>query len=351
MKTYPLLPALVLAAAAILPDPIAAQDSDPNSSVDPYAEASKVNVNLPASFKADIIREKDGKKQLMRGVFLFKTDAGRFVYADNPQGARFDFIEPATIKFMSLEFTDDINLAMQAYEDGNPAEALPLLEKAVTRYQALRAIDGSPVPRMEIMRMDSLRKTKKFDLLRDALVVAKPDAYDAIGKDYLLTLPAWDAHSTKDWNRIEALSRNIDNMAPGIPAAEFAYLRGEALRRLDRKPEALAEYHRAMSMDFTRSRAIFGDAALGALAIYEEDPLVKEYFSRFGSEDYNPEGAYVIPAKEAAYLAHLVRTLKPGDRALATNQQKFLDAWDNFEKAKAAGGGADNSKAVPEKTE
>lgn len=342
MKTHQIFPALVLAASTFLPLTVSGQHSDPNSSEDPYAEASKVNVNLPASFKADILREKDGKKQLMKGVFLFKTDAGRIVYADNPQGARFDFIEPATIKSMALEFTDDINLAMQAYHDGNEAEALPLLEKAVTRYQTLRSITGSPVARMEIMRLDCLRKTKKFDLLRDALVVAKPEAYDEIGKDYLLVLPAWDAHSTKDWNRIEALSRNIDTMAPGTPAAELAFLRGEALRRLDRKPEALAEYHRAMTMDFTRSREIFGDAALGALAIYDEDPLVKEYFTRFGSEDYNPEGAYVIPAKEAAYLAHLIRTLKPGDRSLATSQQKFVEAWDNFQKenqkAEAAGG-------------
>lgn len=326
----PILPvALFLAAApAIFAQPAANSD-------DPYADASKVDVTLPPSFQANIHREKDGKVIPLNGIFLFKMEAGRIVAADNPQGARFENIEPATIKFMALELPEDMALAMQSYENGDYAAALPLLEKALTRYAALRDIPGSPVARAEIYRLDCLRRAKKFDQLRDALTVAKPENYDEFGKAYLAVLPAWDAYSTRDWRRIETLTRNIDSIPAGTPAAEMAFLRAEALAKLDRKPEALAEYHRAMIMDYTRSRDILGDAALAALNIYNDDPLVKQYFERFGGPDFNPEASYVIPTKAAASLAWLVTSLKPGGRTLNSSHKKFLEAYENFKKAAA----------------
>lgn len=326
----PILPICLLLAAA---PALHAQPSSNANSDDPYADASKVDVNLPPSFQANIHREKDGKVIPLNGVFLFKVDAGRIVAADNPQGARFENIEPATIKFMSLELPEDLSLAMKAYENGDYTAALDLLDKAVTRYAPLRAIPGSPVARAEIYRLDCLRRTKKFDQLRDALTIAKPENYDDFGKSYLAVLPAWDAYSTRDWRRIETLTRNIDSIPAGTPAAEMAYLRAEALSKLDRKPEALAEYHRSMIMDYTRSRDIFGDAALAALNIYNEDPLVKQYFERFGGPDFNPEAAYVIPVKAAASLAWMVDSLKPGGRTLASSHKKFLEAYENFRKA------------------
>lgn len=317
---------------------------------DPYAEESKINTNLPASFQANILREKDGKTIPLNGVFLFKMEAGRIVFADNPQGARFENLEPATIKFMALELPGDLSNALRAYHDGKYAAALPLLDKAVARYAPLRAIPGSPVARAEIYRMDSMRRTKKFDALREALAIAKPENFDDLGKAYLTVLPAWDAYNSRDWKRIEALSRDIDSIAAGTPAAELAFLRAEALAKLDRKPEALAEYHRAMIMDFTRSRDIFGDAALAALDLYNQDSLVKDYFERFGSPDYNPEDAYVIPAKAAASLAWMVSTLKPGGRTLTSSHQKFLEAYENFQKSEEKDGKTDpiEAPAVPD---
>jgi hypothetical protein len=326
---------LLLASLSLLPAQRAAQP--PADDEDPHAAESAVNLNLPPSFQANILREKDGKTIPLNGVFLFKMDAGRIIFADNAQGARFEALEPATIKFMALDFPRDLTQAMAAYESGDYAAALPQLEKAIARYAALRAIPGSPIARAEIYRLDSLRRTKNFDALREALAIAKPENYDDYGKAYLMVLPAWDAYSTRDWRRIEALTRDLDSVAAGTPAAELAFLRGEALARLDRKPEALAEYHRAMIMDFTRSRELFGDAALAALNIYNEDPLVRDYFERFGSPDYNPEAAYVIPTKAAASLAWMVSTLKPGGRALGSSHKKFLDAYENFQKDEEKG--------------
>lgn len=334
---------LLLAITPTLPAQRAAQPAADDE--DPHAAESAVNLNLPPSFQANILREKEGRTIPLNGVFLFKMDAGRIIFADNAQGARFEALEPATIKFMALELPGDLVNAMNAYESGDYAAALPQLEKAIARYAALRAIPGSPIARAEIYRLDSLRRTKKFDVLREALAIAKPENYDDFGKAYLMVLPAWDAHSTRDWRRIEALTRDLDSVAAGTPAAELAFLRGEALARLDRKPEALAEYHRAMIMDFTRSRELFGDAALAALNVYSEDPLVRDYFERFGSPDYNPEAAYVIPTKAAASLAWMVSTLKPGGRVLASSHKKFLDAYENFQKAE--GDGDKKTEAAP----
>ena len=327
---------LFLAAVPALPAQRAA--AAPADDEDPHAAESAVNLNLPPSFQANILREKDGRTVPLRGVFIFKMDAGRIIFADNAQGARFEALEPATIKFMALDFPQDLVSAMTAYESGDYAAALPQLEKVVARYAPLRALPGSPVARAEIYRLDSLRRTKKYDVLRELLTVAKPENYDDFGKAYLMVLPAWDAYSTRDWRRIEALTRDLDSVEAGTPAAELAFLRGEALARLDRKPEALAEYHRAMIMDFTRSRELFGDAALAALNIYSEDPLVRDYFERFGSPDYNPEGAYVIPTKAAASLAWMISTLKPGGRTLGSTHKKFLDAYENFQKAEEKDG-------------
>jgi tetratricopeptide (TPR) repeat protein len=324
---------LFLATVSVSPAQRAAQNPDDDS--DPHAAESAVNLNLPPSFQASILREKDGRTIPLNGVFLFKVDAGRIIFADNAQGARFEALEPATIKFMSLDLPGDLTLALQKYEDGDYPAALPLLEKAITRYAALRALPGSPVARAEIYRLDSLRRTKKFDALREALAIAKPENYDDFGKAYLMVLPAWDAYSTRDWKRIEVLTRDIDSVAAGTPAAELAFLRGEALARLDRKPEALAEYHRAMIMDFTRSRELFGDAALAALNVYNDDPQVNDFFERFGGPDYNPDASYVVPAKAAASLAWMVSTLKPGGRTLAASHQKFLEAYENFQKAES----------------
>ena len=331
--TFSLL--LFLAAAAALPAqrPAAAPEPD-----DPHAEESGVNLNLPPSFQASILREKDGRTVPLNGVFLFKIDpSGRILFADNAQGARFEALEPSTIKFMALEFPADLERALARYHEGDHVAALPMLEKAIARYSALRELPGSPIARAEVYRLDCLRRTKKFDVLREALNLAKPENYDDFGKEYLMVLPAWDAYSTRDWNRIEILTRDLDKVAPGTPAAELAFLRGEALARLDRKQEALTEYHRAMMMDFTRSREIFGDAALAALNVYNDDPLVKDYFERFGSPDFNPEAAYVIPTKAAASLAWMVTTLKPGGRVLGSTHKKFLDAYENFQKDAAKG--------------
>ena len=299
---------------------------------DPYADSSGVNLNLPAAFGATILRETEGKVLPLNNIFIFKMEAGKLVYADNPQGARFAYIEPATIKFMSLELPGDLVDAIETYEKGKYAEALPMLDKVIVRYQPLRGVATSPVGQAEIMRLDCLRRTKKVQELKDALAVAKPEAYGDTGKDYLVALAAWDGYAAKDWKRIEALSRDIDSMAAGTPAAELAFLRAEALKRLDRKPEALIEYHRAMTMDFSRSRDIFADAALAALDIYNDMGLVKEYFENVAGPAYNPEAAYVIPTKEAALLAHLVQTIKPAGKALPANYNKFIDAWTGFEK-------------------
>ncbi|MFM7180611.1 MAG: hypothetical protein ACKO2G_03985 [Verrucomicrobiales bacterium] len=274
-------------------------------------------------------------------------DAGRIIFANNAEGARFEALEPATIKFMALDLPGDLQQALDSYHRGDYTAALPQLEKAIARYTPLRAVPGSPVARAEIYRLDCLRRTKKFDVLRDALTTAKPENYDDFGKGYLMVLPAWDARSTRDWRRIEVLTRDLDNVAAGTTAAELAFLRGEALAKLDRKPEALAEYHRAMIMDFTRSRELFGDAALAALEVYNEDPQVKDYFERFGSPDFNPEAGYVIPTKAAASLAWMVSTLKPGGRTLSSSHQKFLEAYENFQKSESKGGG-DKPADAPE---
>lgn len=339
--TFPLiffLGSLTLATAQQRPAPAAEAD-------DPHAEEAAVNLNLPPSFQANILREKDGKTIPLNNVFLFKMQGGRIIFADNAQGARFENLEPASIKFMALELPADLTNAISRYESGDYAAAVPMLEKAIARYKDLREVPGSPIARAEIYRLDALRRTKKFDVLREALAVAKPENYDDFGKAYLMVLPAWDAYSGKEWKRIEALTRDLDKIAPGTPAAELAFLRGEALAKLDRKQEALAEYHRAMMMDFTRSRELFGDAALAAMDVYNEDPQVKDYFERFGGPDYNPEASYVIPTKAAASLAWMVSTLKPGGRMLGSSHKKFLEAYENFQKSEKKDGDTKTEEA------
>jgi tetratricopeptide (TPR) repeat protein len=311
-----------------------------------YGVTSKADLNLPPSFPADILRMKEGRPVPMRGVYIFKFDAsGALVVADNPQGARFESLPMTAIKQMTFELPEDMTEALAAYRDGDYSRALPLLEKAVARYQALRELDGSMVPKAEILLLDCQRRTKAFPKLRDMLAVVKPERYDAWGKEYLRVFPAWDAYAAKDWKRIELISRDLDTLSPGTPAAELAFLRAEALNKLDQKDEALVEYHRAMAMDFTRSRDLMGDAAIAALEIYNTKAEVKDYFERAGTPDYNPDAAYVIPAKEAAFLANMLRTLKPGGRILPTSLGRFIQAYDNFAKEKKPDAAADDAPA------
>ena len=323
-------PLVVAISAFCVVDPLCAQSGADASEA--AAHANKVNLDLPPAFQANIQRDKDGRTQVLPNVFIFKIDAGKLVFADNPQGARFEALDMNAIKFMSLELPVDMQEAFASYDNGKYAEALPQLQSVVKRYQPLRSLKGSNVERAEILMIDCLRRTKKTAELKDALAVAKPENYGTWGKEYLVAFAAWDGYAAKDWKRIEALTRDIDTVPPGTPAAELAFLRAESLKNLERKEDALAEYHRAMAMDFTRSRDIFGDAAIQALEIYNTLPPIKDFFDRYGSPDYNPEAAYVVTAKEAALVAHLVRVLKPAGRVLPTALTKFTKAYDDLNK-------------------
>lgn len=298
---------------------------------------------LPPSIRSIIYREKQGgRMEMLRGVYLFRVEeGGRIVYTNNAQGINPEILDPATIKSMVLEIPEEIRNAFDAYQRGDYKAALPMLNRVVADYEPMRNLEGAPIKRAEILRLDCLRRNKEWEQLGDALTIAKPEEYDAWGQNMLEALTVWDGYPGRDWKRIEVLTRDIDTVPAGEAAAQMAFLRGEALRRLEKPQEALAEYHRAMTMDFTRSRDIMGDAALAALEIYSKDRMVRDFFERWGGPDYNEEAGYVLRTKEAAWLAHLLRETKPGGRSLPSKFSRFAEAYDNLqgtEKKKDDGG-------------
>jgi hypothetical protein len=335
MKRSTLIPLVIaFGLAAALPAAAPAQQARGGAPAgqddEEMQKAQPGRIELPASFRTIIYRDKEGRTEQLRGVFIFKVENGRYVIADNAQGARFTFLEPATIKNIALETPEEIQLALDTWIKGNHAAALPMLERLVTRYKDLRDLPGAHIRRLEILHLDSLRRTGNFDKLRDALAIIKPEDYSPWGQDMIYALKAWEAHSKRDWRRLEILTRDLDKVAPGEPAAQLAFTRAVALHRLDRPDEALAEYHRAMTIDYTRSRELMAESLLGALEIYNADPQIREFFQRYGSEDYNPEAGYVLRAKEAGWLARLMTDLKPAGRELPAAFSKFLEVYQNL---------------------
>jgi len=272
----------------------------------------------------------------LAGIFIFKYENGVLQYADNPEGYNPKTLSFEIVNHIAVDLPEDIKDALDMYQQGRFPAAATRLENAIKRYKLLRNLEFLPIRRMEIMWLDSLRRTGDFDKLREQLDLVKIEEHPEGDQAMIQALAGWEAHARRGWPRLETLTRNLDSIPPGTAAAELAFLRGEALRRLstndnsDREAmlsDALAEYHRAMAMDFTFSRDLMGDAALAALEIYNEDHRVEEYFRRFGTPDYSEEAGYNIPVREAAWLAYLLDSLQPGGRKLPNNSTRLLEVY------------------------
>lgn len=323
---------LGLALALALPLPHAIAQSGEISGED---DAPPI-IKGPPSVRALVWTTTPRGPERLAGIFLFKLENGVIQYAENPEGFNPKTLQLENITHVAVDLPEDIKDAIDTYEKGNYRAAVTRLENMVKRYKSLRGFDFVPVRRMEIMWLDSLRRVGNFDRLRDELELLKKEQFSPSERHMLQVFPAWEAHNARSWPRLETITRNLDTLPPGTAAAEMAFLRGEALRRLatrdgsDRAAmlgDALAEYHRAMSMDFTYSRDLMGDAILAALEIYNADERVAEYFRRWGTPDYSEDGGYNIPVKEAAWLANLLATLEPGGRKLPENSRRFLEVY------------------------
>lgn len=306
----------------------------------PRGEEEMVQAEVgPPSVRAIVRAEIGGEVQLLRGIFMFKVEDEEIIYADNPESFNASRLPVAAIQSVAVELPEDIENALSAYRGRDFDAALPLLNRVVRRYQPLRDLDFLPIRMAEIYRFDCMRRVGEFDQLRDELAILDRDEFTSSEQAVLSVFPAWEAHAAEDWPRVRVITREPDSVPPGPAAAEMAFLRGEALRHLAPREgseraemlnDALAEYHRAMTMDYTFSRDLLGDAAIAALRIYDGDERVNEHFQRWGTPDFSDNAGYNIPAREAAWLAYMLETMDLGGRELPEDLQRFSGLFARF---------------------
>ncbi len=302
-------------------------------------EEMERGIQAPPSVRAIIRAEVDGSVQTLLGIFLFKVEDGEIIYADNPESFNAERLPVAAIQNVAVELPEVIENALSAYRARQFDDALPLLNRVVRRYEPLRDLDFLPIRQAEIYRFDCMRRMGEFDQLRDELAVLEREEFTSSEQAVLSVFPAWEAHAAEDWPRVRVITRDPDSVPPGPAAAEMAFLRGEALRHLAEREgseraemlnDALAEYHRAMTMDYTFSRDLVGDAAIAALRIYDADERVAEYFRRWGTPDFSETAGYVIPVREAAWLAYMIETMDLDGRELPEDLQRFSGLFARF---------------------
>lgn len=302
-------------------------------------EEMERGIQAPPSVRAIIRAEVDGKVETLRGVFLFTVEDGEIIYADNPESFNPARLPVAAIQNVAVQLPEVIENALSAYRARQFDDALPLLNRVVRRYSRLRELDFLPIRQAEIFRFDCMRRMGQFEQLRDELAILDRDEFTDSEQAVLSVFPAWEAHAAEDWPRVRVITREPDAVPPGPAAAEMAFLRGEALRHLAEREgsnraemlnDALAEYHRAMTMDYTFSRDLVGDAAIAALRIYDGDERVAEYFRRWGTPDFSDTAGYIIPVREAAWLSHMLETMDLDGRELPEDLQRFSGLFARF---------------------
>lgn len=299
---------------------------------------------------AVIVFKIDGAEQ-RSNVYLLSEKDGSIIYSPNLQGSNAERLNLSQIDAIGFVLPDSVVEASQVFASGNFKSALPLLEKEVEWLASFEGMPNSPYYDIIYKQIYAMQETGDYDgafKLYDILDKTKLTPYQA---GMLATVPLWSIHKAKQWDRLIRVCEGIRETVDDLPLAtevRLSYLLGEAYSRIDSK-KALAEYHRAMTLDAGESAEIVANSAIASLDIYDRDEQVKEFFRLRGRPEFDDAATYSIPTRAAAWVAKMLDTQQPAGKQLPKLFERYLDVYKMYSEEDDSGKDAPAEAADAEK--
>ncbi len=280
-----------------------------------------------------VIVFKSGGAEQRRNVYLLSEKDGSIIYSLNVQGGSPERLNLSQLEQIGFVLPQSVEDALQAYAGGKFKTALPLLEKEAQWLARLEGVPNSPYYTVRYKQIFAMQETGDYDgalKLYELLNKSKLTPYQA---GMLATVPAWPIYKAKQWDRLitvcEGLRETVDDL-PLAAEVRLSFLLGEAYSRKD--PEkALAEYHRAMTLDAGESAEIVAKSAIGSLNVYQRDEQVKEFFRLRGRPEFLDTAGYTIPTRAAAWVAKMLDSQQPAGIKLPKEFERFLEVYKMYD--------------------
>lgn len=299
------------------------------SATDLAAQESTESIeSLPA-----VIVFKSGGAEQRRNVYLLSEKDGSIIYSLNMQGTSPERLNLSQLEEIGFVLPESVENALEVYASGKLNKALPLLEKEAEWLTRLEGVPKSPYYNIRYKQIFAMQETGDYNgalKLYELLDKSKLTPYQA---GMLATVPAWPIYKAKQWDRLitvcEGLRETIDDL-PLASEVRLSFLLGEAYSRQDPK-KALAEYHRAMTLDAGESAEIVAKSAIGSLALYDRDEQVKEFFRLRGRPEFVETAGYTIPARAGGWVAQMMDSQQPAGNKLPREFERFLEVFKMYD--------------------
>lgn len=219
--------------------------------------------------------------------------------------------------------------ALELYQGRDYETAREKFAEVREKYKKLITLPDNHSSLAAFYELECLRKLGKYEELKktqDKFLPVDRESLTRPYQVYQLDLNLiWEAVQLEEWPRLERIGRErIQLPMPKHQRVQVAYAYGLALDKQERPIEALDAYNFAMTADTGASEILASQAALNALAIYENDELVKEALSEGGETDENKGTARVARLQEAAATAALYQLNFPHQDPLPAEYEVFL---------------------------
>jgi len=279
-----------------------------------YAVSGVLAQEVPPSIEVSMQAEIDDRRVVISG-FALSFEDGKIIYSDNDDGFNRRDVELEVLdRIYILELPEDIEEALEAYHSGAYADAVTKLRAAAARYASLRGLELAGVKEMEVYYLDSLRRSGRYDDVRQAYDRVRIAEYRPEHQAVIRIIPAWHAWSRQNWDGVHNMLSELNpSEMPIEVAAQIAFLRAEAHRGLGESSEALTEYHRAAILDRTRDEDMLEKILKGALETYLASESLEEFFSQIRAENYSPNAEYNIKVREGAWIMEFAEQVRPNN--------------------------------------
>lgn len=284
-----------------------------------------------------------GGAEQRRNVYLLSEKDGSIVYSLNVQGTTPERLNLSQLEEIGFLLPESVEKAYEVFDGANFKSALPLLEKEAAWLERLKGLPKSPYYEIRYKQIFAMQETGDYDgalKLYEALDKTKLTPYQA---GMLATVPAWPIHKAKQWDRLITVCEGLRTTMEDLPLASevrLSFLLGEAYSRTEPQ-KALAEYHKAMTLDAGESAEIVAKAAIGSLTIYDRDEQVKEFFRLRERPEFVKTAGYTIPARAAAWVAKMLDTQQPAGVKLPKEFERFLEVFKMYDEESSSEEAAD----------
>lgn len=317
MKSFPVIPALILALAV----PGGAQTPAPAApAARPGAPAQPPPV--PKQAEAVLVYEK-GK---FEKVWIVAASVASFAYRETEQAI--DLIQKRRSEVVSIYFLElpAYKSAMDLYQGRRYAEARDRFAQIKTNLKGLQELPNNPSTLAGFYELECLRRLNDLEGLAKALEGFRKEGLTR--EHHLRQIDLyilWDAVRTKGWPRLDAICKEQRaEKLPGYQRAQIGYCHGLALEALGRSSEALNAYATAITADFGATEEITREAALNSLRILKNDPEVQLAIKLWGTPDENPNAQGRFRLQEAGALAAMYELTLSAGKPLPSEYKELI---------------------------